>query len=217
MFNVPPPEMGPQLVAMALRDTRHHPVMGRAITILKGIDSNTHVAWKRALDQLESLCASDTTATASDVGAILLEARGSYLIDDDELTHFLRKAKKECLYVLSQKYPVRSWLTQCMARMFGVDAPSVPDENWWTTAREQIELGDDKRSFSLTDLAWRRLIEAGRHFESGGSHKKAKIGAKRVIKLVDKVYRRQKNEPIFDLITDITLDGQELSGLDSNF
>jgi hypothetical protein len=38
VMNFLPTVTGPELVALALRDTRKHPLMGRPITILKGID-----------------------------------------------------------------------------------------------------------------------------------------------------------------------------------
>lgn len=195
-----PKNAGPKLVKRALRHPRNHPLMGGPITILKGVEANTHVAWKKALYQLEELCASNTTATASDVSTILFEARGSYLADYDELTYFLDTAKKDYRHVLAQDHPARLWLAQCMARMFGVDAPSDLDENWWATARERVELGDDERFFSLTDLTWRRLLETNRHFKRGGFHEKVKIGAKKIIELVDEFFRREKNMPICELM-----------------
>ncbi|RSL98972.1 hypothetical protein CDV31_012388 [Fusarium ambrosium] len=193
---------GPELVRRALKDSRNHPLMGGPIIILKEIDPDTHVTWKKALDKLEALCVSKATATASDVSAILFEARGSYLADWDELTYFLKMGKKDCRYVLNRDEPVMPWLSQCMARMFGVQTPSEPDENWWATARENVELGNDERFFSLTDLAWRRLVEANRHFETGGLNGKAKIGAKKVVELVDEFFKLEKNGNICQLVDD---------------
>ncbi|KAI8682089.1 hypothetical protein NCS55_00463300 [Fusarium keratoplasticum] len=193
---------GPKLVRRALRDTRNHPLMGGPIIIFKGIKPDTHVAWRKALDQLEALCASNTTATASDVSTILFEARGSYLADWDQLTYFLEMGKKDYRYVLNQEEPVMLWLAQCMARMFGVQAPSEPDGHWWAAAREHVELGNDERFFSLTDLAWRRLLEANRQFKRGGFDEKAKIGAKKVVELVDEFFRLEKNGPICQMVDD---------------
>ncbi|KAI8675628.1 hypothetical protein NCS57_00464500 [Fusarium keratoplasticum] len=195
-----PAVTGPVLVARALRDPRNHPLMGGPITILKGIDPDTHVAWRHALHQLVALCTSDTKATSEDVTAILRDARKSYLADWDELTYFLDTAKQDYRHVLNPEEPVRAWLAQCVARMFGVQTPSEPDVNWWATAREHVELGNDERFFGLTDLAWRRLLEAVPHFERDGHHKKAKIAAEKVIDLVDEFFQREKNMPICDLM-----------------
>ncbi|RTE81702.1 hypothetical protein BHE90_003780 [Fusarium euwallaceae] len=193
---------GPKLVRRALKDPRNHPLMGGPIIILREIEPDTHVAWRKALDRLEALCVPNTTATASDVSNILFEARRSYLTDWNQLIYFLAMGTKDCRYVLNQDEPVMPWLFQCMARMFGVQTPSEPDENWWVTAREQVELENNEKSFSLTDLAWLRLLEANRHFETGGFDEKAKIGAKQVVEFVDEFFELDKNRPICQLVHD---------------
>lgn len=197
-----PPISGPKLVRRALKDPRNHFWMGGPIIILKGIDPDTHVAWRKALDQLEALGAFSNTVTFSDVSTILFEARRSYLADWDELAYVVKMGKEDCHYVLNQEEPVMPRLAQCMARMFGVQAPSEPDENWWATAREHVELGNDERFFSLTDLAWRRLHEANRHFEKSGFDAKAKTGAKKVVELVDEFFKLEKNRPICQMVDD---------------
>ncbi|KAM6535923.1 hypothetical protein FALCPG4_005448 [Fusarium falciforme] len=200
-----PSNAGPELVALALRDPRNHPLMGGYITLLRCRDPHTHVAWGEALDRLVALCAFGTATRASDVTYVLSEAKESYLTDRDQLVHFVHMAKEDYRYVLNQEEPVRAWLAQCMARMFGVQAPSLPDMNWWPHAREHVELGDDEAFFSLTDLAWRRLLEAVSHSESG-LHEKAKMGAKKAIRFVDKFLQHEKNRPVWELMDDTTFE-----------
>ncbi|KAL6361054.1 hypothetical protein LRP88_04516 [Fusarium phalaenopsidis] len=200
VMNFLPSVTGPELVALALRDTRNHPLMGGPITILKGIGPNTHVAWKKALERQEALCASNTTAAASDVRAILADARGSYGADYDEIIRFICLAQDDSSYVLCRKEPVVPCLVRCMARMFGVEAPLESDENWWATAREHVELGNDERSFSLIDMAWRRLRQTRRHFERDGLDEKALIGVRKVVDLVDEFIERDKNETVCELM-----------------
>ncbi|RSL56397.1 hypothetical protein CEP54_008875 [Fusarium duplospermum] len=197
-----PPVTGPELVALALKDPRNHPLMGGLVTILKGIDPDTHVAWKKALAQLEALHASNTIATASDVLAILIEAKVSYVEDRDGLSHFLFTARKNPRYVMSQEEPAIPWLAQCMARMFGIDAPLEPDENWWATAREHLDLGADSRFFTLTDMVWRRMRVANKHPERDVPDRMALIAAENVVELVYEFRTREKNMLICKLVED---------------
>ncbi|KAH7237264.1 hypothetical protein B0J15DRAFT_554140 [Fusarium solani] len=165
-----------------------------------GPEPNTHMAWEKALERLEAHCASKTTATASDVSAILADAWGSYGVDYDELIRFICIANDDYSYVLCRKEPVMPWLFHCMARMFGVEAPLESDENWWATAREHVELGNDERVFSLTDMAWRQLRKTRRRFERNGLDEEVLIGARNVVDLVDGFIERDKNGPICELM-----------------
>ncbi|KAL2689115.1 hypothetical protein Neosp_003167 [[Neocosmospora] mangrovei] len=192
-----PSNAGPELVALALRDPRNHPLMGGYITLLRCRDPYTHVAWGEALDRLVALCGA--TTRASDVSYVLSEAEASYLTDRNQLFRFIHIAKEDYRHVLNQDEPVRAWLAQCMARMFGVQAPSQPDMNWWPRVREHVALGDDETFFSLTDLAWRRLLEAVSHADSG-FHEKAEMGAKKVVNLVGKFLQHEKNKLVWELL-----------------
>ncbi|RMJ17328.1 hypothetical protein CDV36_003028 [Fusarium kuroshium] len=198
-----PEVTGPELVALALKDPRNHPLMGGLITILRGIDPDTHVVWKKALAQLEALHASNTIATASNVTAILIDAKASYMEDRDNLDSFLHTAQKNYRYVMSQQEPALPWLAQCMARMFGIDAPLEPDENWWATVREHLELGADSRLFTLTDMVWQRMRVANQYVSRDFPDGVLQIAAKNVVELVYEFHTREKNMLICKLVEDV--------------
>lgn len=106
-----PSNAGTDLVVLALRDPRNHPLMGGHITLLSRRDSHTHVAWGEALDRLIALCAGGATTRASDVSYVLSTAKESYLADREQLAFFVQMASEDYRYVLNQEEPVRAWLT----------------------------------------------------------------------------------------------------------
>lgn len=153
------------------------------ISTLADRDILTHVAWKRALDQLQMLTIEDKPPTAVSVLEILTSARESCSSDLDQMRDTVQMADERVDTLLQREPEMRSWTAQTMVRLVGEDAGPEADPHWWhggTSVKDAIEEKDEEGYFRV-EGTWVRLKHGVVYRWILNDHQRATSGAKKAL------------------------------------
>ncbi|EEU37293.1 uncharacterized protein NECHADRAFT_78418 [Fusarium vanettenii 77-13-4] len=138
------------------------PWLERMVAILEARGLLSHVAWKKALEELRELLLLPEGPSAFVPLHILSVAKKACDEDFEHFGDFIHQAEANLALLVNKQRPVSGWSAQCMARMVGFEA-SHEDDN--------IEKG---REVSLKGLhhmkAFFHLHQNGRVLALVGGH-----------------------------------------------
>ncbi|KAJ3466603.1 hypothetical protein MRS44_004167 [Fusarium solani] len=99
----------------------------RMVTILKTRGQLSHVAWKRALDELRKLLLLPQDPSAFIPLHILGVAKKACDEDFEHFGDFIHQAEASLTLLVNKQRPVSAWSAQCMARMVSFEASHEDD------------------------------------------------------------------------------------------
>ncbi|KAI8680702.1 hypothetical protein NCS56_00476100 [Fusarium sp. Ph1] len=147
-------------------------------TILKTRGQLSHVAWKRALDELRELLLLPQDPSAFVPLHIVSVAKKACDEDFEHFGDFSHQAEANLTLLMNKQRPVSAWSAQCMARMVGFEASHEDDSEWWmaSVAKALIEDLDDN-VFLRIHYARGRFSDAHHHFYALGDIEKGREAA----------------------------------------
>lgn len=188
-----------------------HERFHRIISTLADRHPLTHVAWKRALDQLRMMTIEEKPPTAISVIEILTSARKSCNSDLDQLRDTIELAEERVDALLQREPEIRSWTAQTMVRLVGEDAGPEADPHWWhggTPVKSAIEMKDEEAYFKI-EGTWVRLRYGVVYRWMRQDQELATVWAKKALYHMKAFLDVQKNGPLIDAIDELIKDLQD--------
>ncbi|KAI8722754.1 hypothetical protein NCS52_00420200 [Fusarium sp. LHS14.1] len=142
----PPPRHG--IMAFGNYPAVHQPWLQRMISILDTRGQLTHVAWGKALEELQKIVLLPEEPSAFLPLDILSAAKKACIKDLEHLSDFIHQSVENPMLLLNKQRPVSGWSAQCMVRIVGTEASQEDNSNWWLTSSisESVE--------KLCERAW---------------------------------------------------------------
>lgn len=155
----------------------------RMVAILETRGQLSHVAWKRALEEMRKLLLLPEGPSAFVPLHILSVAKKACDEDFEHFGDFIHQAEANPGLLVNKQRPVSAWSAQFMARLVGFEASHEDDSEWWmaSAAKALIEDLDEEVFVRIRDARCRFLqahelcyslgdIGKGREFAYRGLH-----------------------------------------------